>query len=1219
MVRKSFLSASLAQSALAGLCKHEWVVEDRVTNYFDPNAAMQRGEPVPPELATAGQYVNSLFPGPTLECDEDDDVEVKVINKLKLEGTMIHWHGLYMNSKNNDSPTPWADGVNRFSHAPIMPGENYTYKFKAWPPGTHWWHSHMDMMQVDRGVKGAIVVRKKQDNYASEYDVDDLTVFITDARKVPDVDLMLEGQAMDSGNPVENEINKVLWNGVYGNGTKEFPYPQIEVEQGKCYRMRWINAGGNLQNLQIKVAGHRQTIIALDGEDVEKLPVTGFNLHAGERADAIFCADQEPGNYLINATYDLACDLAHGAVGFGHDKPPDDEQVPFIPLPPVDSCMFYAFIKYKGHDEIPHNKDHNRTVHGGSPVGTGGGSPEKGLCAESLDENCDQPGTVPGFIHFDINTQDRGYQAVRNVDVIAEPAVADFNVTLYGGIIGDDFKVLPGGHNSRQGRGQFGMPVQAGWMQRPNTHPFTSGGRTYLSTREKAEDFWSMSPHWPSTPALHTQGKCGTNGANIIDVPETADVVELTLVNLSPSAHVFHLHGMHFQVINYGFPEWCNYKNHWVCFFMPRQVSGIVAKQSIGGTSIAADPKHKNMGGPFYWGIEPDKNHPNYKKTLNLESPLRKDMISLWRHQWAVIRIRPKNPGMWLLHCHMEQHVPSGMMVALNVKPSLQPPIPADVPTSGSCPVHGWAHTQPKQSVEVKDQLEIWQWVVDYQRPTRDGPTWNSKRLSPNQLEPEVRSSFVLAGDVFPGKTLKVTEGDQVVVNMANNAYGNGVAVHFHGQSMQGTPWMDGTFGVTQSFIMPENNFTYSFTASTPGTHMYYQAGLMGARGLKGTLVVQPKADSRLAETTDDMLMQISDNWQQPAVCLTYDGVRSKPLCPPVQKVTFDGMWGDGGKLYPYAEYEVKHGVCYRLRMVGLMSQVQRLNVSIESHVLTLLAVDGTEVVPQDVSSVVLHAGERYDFKLCADQGRSGEFAIVAEAPELCSPGFLQRTGHPAPETCRFEARLKYTGLFSSTPTSHSKQMAAALDLSTPQGFQMIKPLEAPPVLKSEADQTVALRLGVDASTGQTFLHTSAHPWVQPSTPLLMTAGKDCATGVPMVHVDEDATDLEVSIHNELSDLEVVHVHGLRFQVTSMSTATNSSHDLTDAPLLRDTVAIPSGATVTLRLAVDNPGIWMLHAMSVNTFERGAATVFNVLPSQQVPVPSDVPMDGPCASQEISV
>lgn len=525
--------------------------------------------------------------------------------------------------------------------------------------------------------------------------------------------------------------------------------------------------------------------------------------------------------------------------------------------------------------------------------------------------------------------------------------------------------------------------------------------------------------------------------------------------------------------------------------------------------------------------------------------------------------------------------------------------------------------TRSRRSAEVKDALEIWQWVVDYQRPTREGPTWNSKRLSPNQLEPEARSSFILAGDVFPGKTLSATEGDQVVVNVANKAYGNGVALHFHGQTMQGAPWMDGTFGVSQSFIMPENNFTYSFTASTPGTHMYYQVGMMGARGLKGAFVVQPKADARSAETAEDFLMQISDTWQEPEVCLTYDGVRSKPVCPPVQKVTFDGMWGDGSKLYPFAEYNVKHGTCYRLRMVGLMSQVQRLNVSVEGHVLTLLAVDGTDVTPHDVSSVVLHAGERYDFKLCATE-RRGDFAIVAEAEELCSERFLQRTGQPAPDTCRFEARLKYKGLFSSSSSSSAQRDAVALDLSTPLGFQMIKPLESPPVLKSEADQVVNLRLGSDATTGQTYLHTSAHPWVQPTTPLLMTAGKACATGVPMIHVDENATDLQVSIHNELPDLEVVHIHGLRFQVTSLSTA-NSSHDLHAAPLLRDTVAIPSGASVTLRIVVDNPGVWMLHAMSVNTFERGAATVFNVLPSQQGQVPADVPTDGPCASTEISV
>ena len=34
-----------------------------------------------------------------------------------------------------------------------------------------------------------------------------------------------------------------------------------------------------------------------------------FNLHAGERVDAVVCADQQPGNYLLAAQYDLACFL----------------------------------------------------------------------------------------------------------------------------------------------------------------------------------------------------------------------------------------------------------------------------------------------------------------------------------------------------------------------------------------------------------------------------------------------------------------------------------------------------------------------------------------------------------------------------------------------------------------------------------------------------------------------------------------------------------------------------------------------------------------------------------------------------------------------------------------------------------------------------------------------------------------------------------------------
>jgi FtsP/CotA-like multicopper oxidase with cupredoxin domain len=79
----------------------------------------------------------------------------------------------------------------------------------------------------------------------------------------------------------------------------------VTVEQGKCYRLRFIGMMGQAQNFQIAIAGHNMTLIALDGADVEPVQLSSFNLHAGERFDVVVCADQSPGNYLMSAVYDL--------------------------------------------------------------------------------------------------------------------------------------------------------------------------------------------------------------------------------------------------------------------------------------------------------------------------------------------------------------------------------------------------------------------------------------------------------------------------------------------------------------------------------------------------------------------------------------------------------------------------------------------------------------------------------------------------------------------------------------------------------------------------------------------------------------------------------------------------------------------------------------------------------------------------------------------------
>ena len=39
------------------------------------------------------------------------------------------------------------------------------YKFRAWPPGTHWYHSHVGMQYVD-GQRGLLIVEDPDDPYA---------------------------------------------------------------------------------------------------------------------------------------------------------------------------------------------------------------------------------------------------------------------------------------------------------------------------------------------------------------------------------------------------------------------------------------------------------------------------------------------------------------------------------------------------------------------------------------------------------------------------------------------------------------------------------------------------------------------------------------------------------------------------------------------------------------------------------------------------------------------------------------------------------------------------------------------------------------------------------------------------------------------------------------------------------------------------------------------
>ena len=93
-----------------------------------------------------------------------------------------------------------------------------------------------------------------------------------------------------------------------------------------------------------------------------------------------------------------------------------------------------------------------------------------------------------------------------------------------------------------------------------------------------------------------------------------------------------------------------------------------------------------------------------------------------------------------------------------------------------------------------------------------------------------------------PGPTLIVTQGDAVTVTLTNNlpaAAGN-TSILFPGFTVTTT---GGATGLLTQEAAPAGTVTYTFTASTPGTHAYYsgtQGDLQIEMGLYGAIIVLP-------------------------------------------------------------------------------------------------------------------------------------------------------------------------------------------------------------------------------------------------------------------------------------------------------------------------------------------------------------------------------------------
>ncbi|KAK7480575.1 hypothetical protein BaRGS_00028151, partial [Batillaria attramentaria] len=279
----------------------------------------------------------------------------------------------------------------------------------------------------------------------------------------------------------------------------------------------------------------------------------------------------------------------------------------------------------------------------------------------------------------------------------------------------------------------------------------------------------------------------------------------------------------------------------------------------------------------------------------NFQSPVLKDTVTVPDGGYAILRFHANNPGVWLLHCHVEYHAEIGMGLVMQVGEAADfPPSPPHFPKCGNWDYDDLdldfedeghlrhpRYTHEIQCAEIRKMWSLslvvfgvmfagecfainrldemrddalprtceYDWTLELyytlSKACFDCPFNLTDCHRPHCVPADGTSRGVLtANRRLPGPTIQVCEGDEIVVNV-RNAMGNseGTTIHWHGLPQRGYQHMDGTNLVTQCPITSYSTFQYRFRANDPGTYWWHShAGLQRADGLFGSLVIRQTA-----------------------------------------------------------------------------------------------------------------------------------------------------------------------------------------------------------------------------------------------------------------------------------------------------------------------------------------------------------------------------------------
>ncbi|XP_056000865.1 uncharacterized protein LOC130048300 [Ostrea edulis] len=563
---------------------------------------------------------------------------------------------------------------------------------------------------------------------------------------------------------------------------------------------------------------------------------------------------------------------------------------------------------------------------------------------------------------------------------------------------------------------------------------------------------------------------------------------------------------------------------------------------------------------------------------------------------------------------------------------------------------------------------------------------------------------YAINGQI-PGPDIVVYEDQVISVTVRNQLRIEALSIHWHGMIQRGTPWMDGTAMISQCPILPGQTFQYRFLASPSGTHWYHgHTGTLRSDGIVGALIVLPRIRPPIhfqSEAIPDVhaeFIAIVTNWfnvgsleklvadvSSFGVLEEYDG-KCEPLLqhPDESGVIYHlntGLVNGRGRKYilndinapekpwiPLEKFIVIQNRYYRFRVIN-SAFTDPLEISIDDHMLIIVAFDGQDVDPFKADSVAIQPAERVDFIIFT--GRPIDNYYI----NFFSTATKKATGEPIIHPDRTHAVLNYYGeddereprimprqcrpsspcvavnrVYGLSPAGTNTVNVPLTHLTATQWTLKQNPV--PIVTPGVTKQLFFLNFALLLPRGPQI---NGRRFVKPTSPLQTYPGMDAITPCGTCTSNEcDCThilkfDLGNIIEIVISAIGVigishpVHIHGHHFHVLKMAyppydpvtgNTTGPNPDIrclnercTEAtwadpswnagyipgvnlenPPLKDTISVPANGYVIIRLRADNPGFWFLHCHFAHHHLKGMSLVIQEGEVEDMaPVPSNFP------------